>query len=108
MFPLSRAPNLEEEMVSLSAWGFAFIDLVVCQPPLPPPLSSGFTDLTGVCSDLSGGSRCACHLGSPRSYLGMADCTKQNGVRLTHRCEQSVQLSTNPAAIKSEKLPQMR
>lgn len=29
------------------------------------------------------------------------------GVRLTHRCEQSAQISTNPSAIRSKKLPQM-
>lgn len=77
MLSLSGHPTVEEEMAHLLVWCSCLVVELGWSPSFSPPFFP-----------LHRSHRClvrpvrwvsfACHLGSPRSYLGMADCTNRN------------------------------
>jgi hypothetical protein len=108
MLSLSGHPTVEEEMAHLLVWCSCLVVELGWSPSFSPTsLSSHFTDLTGVWSDLSGGSLLPVIWEAHGLTWAWLIAQIGTGVSLTHRCEQSAQISTNPSAITSKKLPQM-
>lgn len=78
MLSLTSAPNAEEEIAHLLGWR-SWLVIPLCQTPsFIPPSSSHFSSSAQVSGQTCQVGLFACHLGSPWSYLGMADCTKRN------------------------------